>query len=54
MNEKDFIYMANLLFVNYKFVLYFQLGNNSFDRIIHIGYRFHNHTWGKGTITFLF
>ena len=33
MNEKDFIYMANLLFVNYKFVLYFQLGNNSFDRI---------------------
>ena len=26
MNEKDFIYMANILFVNYKFVLYFQLG----------------------------
>ena len=26
MNEKDFIYMANILFVNYKFVSYFQLG----------------------------
>lgn len=26
MIEKDFTYMENLLFVNYKFVLYFQLG----------------------------